>query len=62
MRSVDGHSFEAIGKVKAAGNSHVNSYYNLIDNQLIDGEFTYYYQLRQVNFDGTSTLSIYHYH
>nr|HRD06309.1 SdrD B-like domain-containing protein [Saprospiraceae bacterium] len=57
MRSVDGHSFEAIGKVKAAGNSHVNSYYNLIDNQLIDGEFTYYYQLRQVDFDGTSTLS-----
>jgi hypothetical protein len=57
LRSIDGRNFETIGKVKAAGNSHQNSYYNLIDNQLIDGEFTYHYQLRQVDFDGTSTLS-----
>ena len=57
MRSIDGKNFEVIGTVKAAGNSHQMSYYNMVDNQLIDGEFTYYYQLRQIDFDGSSSLS-----
>jgi len=57
MRSLDGNKFESIGKVMGAGNAHQLSSYNLVDDKLIKGQPIYYYQLKQVDFDGNTTLS-----
>ncbi len=57
MRSLDGNKFESIGKVMGAGNAHQLSSYNLVDDKLIKGQPIYYYQLKQVDFDGNATLS-----
>ena len=57
MRSLDGNKFESIGKVMGAGSAHQLSSYNLVDDKLIKGQPIYYYQLKQVDFDGNTTLS-----
>ncbi|MBK8701075.1 MAG: T9SS type A sorting domain-containing protein [Saprospiraceae bacterium] len=57
MRSLDGKNFEAIGKVEGAGNSSAILTYNFVDDKLIDAQELYYYQLRQVDYDGAETLS-----
>lgn len=54
-RSTDGRTFEKIGEVKGAGDSQVAVYYTFTDRQPARG--TNYYRLRQVDFDGTASLS-----
>ena len=54
LRSVDGEQWEAIGRVAGAGSSYQNQYYEFVDKQ--PGEMNFY-RLRQVDLDGTATLS-----
>jgi hypothetical protein len=54
-RSVDGKEFLSIGEVKGASTSHDVINYSFTDNQPSKG--TNYYQLRQTDFDGASTVS-----
>jgi hypothetical protein len=54
-RSVDGKSFEQIGKVDGAGTTSVKQNYNYTDYVSRTG--TFYYRLRQVDFDGTQDYS-----
>lgn len=55
-RSIQGISWEGIGTVAAAGNSHLNLFYRLIDNNVFDPnkptETNFYYRLKMVDFDG----------
>ncbi|OON68616.1 hypothetical protein B0919_13335 [Hymenobacter sp. CRA2] len=55
QRSADGREFRTIGSVAGSGNSTVAHTYALVDPELAAG--TWYYRLRQVDFDGTATLS-----
>lgn len=53
-KSSDGNVFEAAGSVKGAGSSAVTQYYSFEDAALPG---TWYYRLRQRDFDGTCTYS-----
>jgi hypothetical protein len=55
QRSVDGHTFADIGKVKAFGNSNTIKHYSLTDDAPVNGNL--YYRLRSVDFDGTEEFS-----
>lgn len=55
LRSIDGGAFEVIGTVEGAGSAIYTNYYQFWDDDLKPG--TYLYQLRQVDYDGTSDLS-----
>ncbi|MFT4535447.1 MAG: putative repeat protein (TIGR01451 family) [Saprospiraceae bacterium] len=48
--------FRDIGKAKAAGNSYVEQTYNFIDED-VSTENKYYYQVRQIDFDGKYSYS-----
>lgn len=54
-RSADGQTFTAIGEVAGAGTSQTVQEYTFTDNTPQPG--TNFYRLRQVDFDGTATLS-----
>jgi Leucine-rich repeat (LRR) protein len=55
QRSRDGKTFEKIGEVKANGNSAALRSYNFVDEKPNNG--VNYYRLRQIDNDGTATLS-----
>lgn len=55
LRSIDGSPFEVIGTIEGAGSAIYTNYYQFWDEDVKSG--TYLYQLRQVDFDGTSDLS-----
>lgn len=55
-RSLDGVVFESLGFVKGAGNSLLNIRYDYID-AVIDLGQTYYYRLKQIDFDGSFEYS-----
>jgi hypothetical protein len=55
QRSTDASNWTVIGFVSGAGNSQVNRDYRYTDKNLANG--TYYYRLRQVDFDGKSQTS-----
>ena len=54
MKSTDGINFEDIERVEAAGNSTEVRFYSVLDN---NPSATTYYQLNQVDFDGTEDKS-----
>ena len=54
-QSLDGKYFTAITKLNGAGNSNILKYYSAVDNNPTIG--TSYYRLRQIDFDGKSSLS-----
>jgi hypothetical protein len=55
MRSADAIHFEKIGSVLGNGNSSEIKHYHFIDRAPLEGEN--YYQLKQVDFDGTDDFS-----
>lgn len=55
LRSIDGEPFDVIGTVEGAGSAIYTNYYQFWDDNVTQG--TYLYQLRQVDYDGTSDLS-----
>lgn len=55
QRSVDGHTFTDIGKVKAFGNSNTVRHYSLTDREPVIGNL--YYRLHSVDFDGKEEFS-----
>ncbi|HEY5747179.1 MAG TPA: T9SS type A sorting domain-containing protein [Chryseolinea sp.] len=55
QRSVDGHTFADIGKVKAFGNSSTIKNYSLTDHEPVIGNL--YYRLHSVDFDGKEEFS-----
>jgi hypothetical protein len=55
LRSKDGISFEELNKVQGAGNSNEVLYYSAIDNTPFEG--TFYYQLKQTDYDGKCSFS-----
>ena len=55
QRSKEGVEYESIGKVKAFGTTSLAQRYSFADTNPYDG--VSYYRLRQVDFDGTQTLS-----
>lgn len=55
-RSIDAETFKNIAHMKAAGNSHSKTSYATND-QRSNNEPVIYYRLRQVDMDGTETLS-----
>jgi hypothetical protein len=55
LHSTNGIDFEVIATVNGAGNSNVMQYYQAIDYNASEG--VNYYQLKQVDYDGKSTLS-----
>lgn len=55
QRSGNGYQFEVLGQVKGAGNSNEILNYNYIDQHPFNG--ISYYRLRQVDFDGKSSMS-----
>ena len=57
LRSIDGVNFEMTGKVKGGGTSTKELTYRFADNDMIPNVDLYYYQLRQVDFDGRYELS-----
>jgi hypothetical protein len=54
-RSSDGSNFDIIDQQRGAGNSSADLSYSLVDESPLDG--VNYYRLKQVDFDGTSSLS-----
>ncbi|MBL7816209.1 MAG: T9SS type A sorting domain-containing protein [Saprospiraceae bacterium] len=54
-RSMDGKAFEKIGDISGYGNSSLMRTYSFVDEKPNNG--INYYRLRQVDFDGTATLS-----
>lgn len=56
LRSIDAVSFQKIGQVSASGNSNVPRSYQFLDDGAEPG-VEYYYQLKQVDYDGKFTLS-----
>ncbi len=57
QRSMDENRYEVIGEVKGAGNTTDRSQYTFIDETAIPGN-TYYYRVKQVDFDGQTDYSI----
>ncbi len=57
QRSMDENRYETIGEVKGAGNTSDRSQYTFIDETAIPGN-TYYYRVKQVDFDGQTDYSI----
>ncbi len=55
-RSMDGKNFEEVAFVNGAGNSSQTEYYTYEDKGVKSGN-TYYYRLRQIDYDGRSELS-----
>jgi|GEM_PF-6496246 len=55
LRSTDAVNFTKIGTVAGNGTTSTPHAYSLVDTDVAAG--TYYYQLRQVDFDGTADLS-----
>jgi hypothetical protein len=55
LKSIDGESFESIGKINGSGNSSEILVYTFVDNKPFIGRN--YYRLRQVDYDGTATTS-----
>ena len=55
LRSFDGVNFEKIGKQKGAGTTLSESQYEFADTEIRTGDV--YYQLEQLDYNGTSTLS-----
>lgn len=55
LRSLNGKNFTAIGKIDGSGTSSIEHNYTCTDNNPASG--INYYQLKQVDFDGKSTLS-----
>lgn len=55
-KSFDGINFKQIEIVKGAGNSTINLKYSLLDN-FSENTSQLYYRLKQVDYDGTSTIS-----
>jgi hypothetical protein len=55
-RSVDGRTFNAVGTRTAVGNSSVTQRYQFIDKEVSEN-ITYYYRIRQVDFDGNFDFS-----
>jgi hypothetical protein len=51
-RSIDGKTFEYVGKVIGAGNSNNINKYRFIDENIAASVSTVYYRLKQVDFDG----------
>ncbi|GJQ64794.1 MAG: hypothetical protein SCALA702_38470 [Melioribacteraceae bacterium] len=54
-RSEDGESFTKVGYIDGNGTTSEKQAYNFTDHHAVSG--TYYYRLRQVDFDGTSSYS-----
>ncbi len=54
-RSIDGSSFESIGRVKGKGNTNTNTRYSFTDNNPFAG--ISYYRLKQTDFDNTYSYS-----
>lgn len=54
-RSTDGITFMEVGAVKGAGNSNTIINYEFIDNEI--DRSTYYYRLKQTDFDGKFSFS-----
>lgn len=55
LRSENGSDFNAIATIKGGGNTQTEQLYSYIDQNPLAG--TSYYQLKQVDFDGNSSLS-----
>ncbi|MFT3980906.1 MAG: T9SS type A sorting domain-containing protein [Ferruginibacter sp.] len=55
LRSTDGLKFDKIATIAGAGNTSLTQNYQYLDR--ISGQGYVYYRLRQVDFDGKSTLS-----
>lgn len=55
-RSTDGHKYETIGKIKAAGNASTKLDYSFVDNNL-PSQNILYYRLKQIDFDGKFVYS-----
>ncbi len=56
LRSTDNRSFEKIGEVKGNGTTSESSNYSFNDENVIRG-VRYYYQIKQIDFDGSHELS-----
>ncbi|WP_400191446.1 T9SS type A sorting domain-containing protein [Hymenobacter sp. B81] len=56
-RSLDGHSFERVGRRTAAGHSNSPRRYSLLDEDLPASAAVLHYRLRQVDHDGTFSYS-----
>ncbi|MBJ7427546.1 MAG: T9SS type A sorting domain-containing protein [Bacteroidia bacterium] len=56
-RSIDGRTFELVNFVKGAGNSNKNLNYTLTDANVLSKFAIVYYRLKQIDFDGKTTLS-----
>lgn len=56
QRSLDGYNFESIGWVDGAGNSNNQEAYQYVDRSILPN-ITYYYRLKQVDFDGNNDYS-----
>lgn len=55
-RSMDGIQFSAIGRIKGSGNRSEPTNYSYLDETAKAGN-TYYYRVKQVDFDGTEDFS-----
>ena len=55
QKSIDGNSFQAIGRVKGTGTSSLGETYSFADYEPIEG--IQYYRLKQVDFNGSSQYS-----
>lgn len=56
-KSTDDKNFEQIGFVKGAGTTTQTHNYSFFDKLNVDGQTTFYYRLKQVDFDGTHQYS-----
>jgi flagellar capping protein FliD len=54
-RSVDGILYEEVGRVAGSGNTNTSISYSFLDTTAPAGEV--YYRLRQIDYDGTESLS-----
>jgi hypothetical protein len=55
-RSTDGSNFQSIAWVAGRGTIHTESRYQMVDN-FVQPDISYYYRLKQEDFDGKQTLS-----
>ncbi len=55
LHSLDGTTFESIGKVKGKGTTGTLQQYNFLHSSITKNK--HYYQLKQIDFSGASTLS-----